>query len=292
MDDSTHTFDQLRPRLEGIAYRMLGSMAEAEEVVQDTWLRWHETDPATLDCAEAWLVTIATRLSIDRLRSAKVRREHYVGFWLPEPILTDSPPTPDQMLERADEVSTAFLMLLERLSPEARAAFLLREVFEADYAQVSEMIGKSEAACRQLVHRAKTQLQEERPRFEVSPEAHRRLLGDFAAAITDGNLDAIKSMLSEQAELIGDGGGKVPSFGKPLVGSQRIAQLFLASTLRSGAAQRIEIANINGQWGLLRFIDGELESAQSYETDGQRILRIHVQRNPDKLARLAAMLHH
>jgi RNA polymerase sigma-70 factor (ECF subfamily) len=292
MDDSTRTFDQLRPRLEGIAYRMLGSMAEAEEVVQDVWLRWHETDPATLDSAEAWLVTIATRLSIDRLRSAKVRREHYVGIWLPEPILTDSPPTPDQMLERADEVSTAFLMLLERLSPEARAAFLLREVFDADYPQVSEMIGKSETACRQLVHRAKAQLRDERPRFTVSPDTHRRLLGDFAAAITDGNLAALKSMLSERAELIGDGGGKVPSFGKPLVGSQRIAQLYFASTRRHGAAQRVEIANINGQWGLLRFIDGVLESAQSYETDGQRIVRIHVQRNPDKLARLAALLGH
>lgn len=292
MDDSTRTFDQLRPRLEGIAYRMLGSMAEAEEVVQDVWLRWHETDPATLGSAEAWLVTIATRLSIDRLRSAKVRREHYVGIWLPEPILTDSPPTPDQMLERADEVSTAFLMLLERLSPEARAAFLLREVFDADYPQVSEMIGKSEAACRQLVHRARAQLREERPRFTVSPDTHRRLLGDFAEAITEGNLAALKSMLSERAELIGDGGGKVPSFGKPLVGSQRIAQLYFASTRRHGASLRVEIANINGQWGLLRFVDGALESAQSFETDGQRIVRIHVQRNPDKLARLAARLRH
>ena len=274
MDDPTRTFDQLRPRLQGIAYRMLGSVAEAEEVVQDVWLRWHETDPAALDSAEAWLVTCATRLSIDRLRSAKVRREHYVGIWLPEPILTDSPPTPDQLLERADEISTAFLMLLERLTPEARAAFLLREVFDADYPQVSEMIGKSEAACRQLVHRAKTQLREERPRFAVPAEVHRRLLGDFAAAITDGNLSALRSMLAEGAELIGDGGGKVPS------------------TRRHGSDQRIEIANFNGQWGLLRFIEGKLESAQSFETDGERIVRIQVQRNPDKLARLEALLLH
>ncbi len=292
MDDPTRTFDQLRPRLQGIAYRMLGSVAEAEEVVQDVWLRWHETDPAALDSAEAWLVTCATRLSIDRLRSAKVRREHYVGIWLPEPILTDSPPTPDQLLERADEISTAFLMLLERLTPEARAAFLLREVFDADYPQVSEMIGKSEAACRQLVHRAKTQLREERPRFAVPAEVHRRLLGDFAAAITDGNLSALRSMLAEGAELIGDGGGKVPSFGQPLVGAQRIAQLFFASTRRHGSDQRIEIANFNGQWGLLRFIEGKLESAQSFETDGERIVRIQVQRNPDKLARLEALLLH
>lgn len=292
MDDPTHTFDQLRARLQGIAYRMLGSVAEAEEVVQDAWLRWHEADHAELDSAEAWLVTITTRLSIDRLRTAKARREHYVGIWLPEPVLTDSPATPDELLERADEVSVAFLMLLERLSPEARAAFLLREVFDADYSELSRVIGKSEAACRQLVHRAKTQIRDERPRYEVSPDTHERLLRDFAAAATGGNLAALKSMLSEDAELIGDGGGKVPSFGKPIVGSQRIAQLYFAAKRRHGDGLRVELANVNGQLGLLRFVDGVLESAQSYETDGERIVRIHVQRNPDKLARLAAAFGH
>jgi RNA polymerase sigma-70 factor (TIGR02957 family) len=292
MDDPTRTFDQLRARLQGIAYRMLGSVAEAEEVVQDAWLRWHETDQAELDSAEAWLVTITTRLSIDRLRTAKARREQYVGIWLPEPVLTDSPPTPDQLLERADDVSVAFLMMLERLSPEARAAFLLREVFDADYAELSQMIGKSEAACRQLVHRAKTQIRDERPRYDVSPDTHERLLRDFAAAATGGNLAALRSMLSEDAELIGDGGGKVPSFGRPIVGSQRIAQLYFAAQRRFGDGLRVELANVNGQLGLLRFIDGVLESAQSYETDGERIVRIHVQRNPDKLARLAAAFGH
>lgn len=290
MDDPTRTFDQLRARLQGIAYRMLGSVAEAEEVVQDAWLRWHEADHTELDSAEAWLVTVTTRLSIDRLRTAKSRREHYVGIWLPEPVLTDSPPTPDQLLERADEVSVAFLMLLERLSPEGRAAFLLREVFDADYADLSRMIGKSEAACRQLVHRAKAQIRDERPRYDVSPDMHERLLRDFAAAATGGNLATLKSMLSEDAELIGDGGGKVPSFGRPVVGGQRIAQLYFAVQRRFGDGQRVELARVNGELGLLRFIGGELESVQTYETDGKRIVRIHVQRNPDKLARLATLL--
>lgn len=290
MDDPTRTFDQLRARLQGIAYRMLGSVAEAEEVVQDAWLRWHEADHTELDSAEAWLVTVTTRLSIDRLRTAKSRREHYVGIWLPEPVLTDSPPTPDQLLERADEVSVAFLMLLERLSPEARAAFLLREVFDADYADLSRMIGKSEAACRQLVHRAKAQIRDERPRYDVSPDMHERLLRDFAAAATGGNLATLKSMLSEDAELIGDGGGKVPSFGRPVVGGQRIAQLYFAVQRRFGEGQRVELARVNGELGLLRFVGGELESVQTYETDGKRIVRIHVQRNPDKLARLATLL--
>ena len=288
MDATTRTFDTLRPRLQGIAYRMLGSTAEAEEVVQDAWLRWHEAAHAALDNAEAWLVTVTTRLAIDRLRSAKLQRAHYVGTWLPEPQLTPAPATPEQLLERAGDVSLAFLSLLERLAPEARAAFLMREVFDADYAEVADTLGKTEAACRQLVHRAKAQLREERPRFVVPRETHHRLLSRFADASVRGDFALLKSLLAEDAELIGDGGGKVPSFGKPLCGGPRIAQLYLATQLRCGSGLRVELARINGEWGLLRFIDGVLESVQAFETDGERILRIHAQRNPDKLARLAA----
>lgn len=289
MDDSTRTFNRLRPRLQGIAYRMLASVAEAEELVQDVWMRWNEAAKDTLDSAEAWLVTTTTRLSIDRLRAAKVQREHYVGMWLPEPVLTDTPASPEQMLERADQLSLAFLLLLERLSPEARAAFLLREVFDADYDEVARTIGKSEAACRQLVHRAKAQLREEQPRYVVPPETHHRLLSSFAKAMTGGDFAALRSMLADGAELIGDGGGKVTTFPKPLVGGQRIAQLFFAANRRYGDAVRVQLVSINGQWGLLRFIEGALESAQSFETDGERIVRIHVQRNPDKLARLTEL---
>lgn len=288
MDDSTRTFDRLRPRLQGIAYRMLGSRAEAEEVVQDAWLRWYEAAPGELGSAEAWLVTVTTRLAIDRLRSAKVQREHYVGYWLPEPVLSGEPATPEEVLERADNVSVAFLIVLERLSPEARAAFLMREVFDTDYADIAKVVGKSEAAVRQMVSRAKNQLRDERPRYEVSRETHRKLLGGFAEAMRKGDFASLNALLAGDAELIGDGGGKVPSFGKPLVGGRRIAQLFYAAGLRFGAGVRVELALINGEWSLLRFIEGALESAQFYETDGERIVRIHVQRNPDKLARLAA----
>ncbi|MGE0100338.1 MAG: RNA polymerase sigma-70 factor [Hydrogenophaga sp.] len=290
MNMPTDIFHRLRPRLHGIAYRMLGSSAEAEEVVQDAWLRWHESHHDEIDNAEAWLVTITTRLAIDRLRSAKVQREHYVGTWLPEPLMTESPVTPEQLLERADDVSVAFLALLERLAPEARAAFLLREVFDADYGEVAQALGKSESACRQIVHRAKAQLQDERPRHIVSREDQLRLLRGFAEAASSGRFDELQGLLAEDAQLIGDGGGKVPSFGVPIVGDRRIAQLFYATHRRFGAAVRFEVAVLNGQWGLLRFIDGGLESAQSFETDGQRILRLHVQRNPDKLARIAAAL--
>jgi RNA polymerase sigma-70 factor (TIGR02957 family) len=290
MDDATRTFETLRPRLRGIAYRMLGSAAEAEEVVQDAWLRWHEAAHAALDSAEAWLVTVTTRLAIDRLRAAKVRREEYVGFWLPEPVLGDAPASPEQLLERADDVSIAFLMLLERLAPEARAAFVLREVLDLDYGEVARIVGKSEPACRQLVSRAKAQLREARPRYSVSPETHHRLLGRFAAAVAVGDFAAMKTLLADDAELVGDGGGKVPSFGKVMAGGPRIAQLFYAGHRRFGDAVRVELAVINGEWGLLRFIGGRLESVQSYETDGEHIARIHVQRNPDKLVRVVQAL--
>lgn len=290
MNDATDTFNRLRPRLQGIAYRMLGSSAEAEEVVQDAWLRWHEADQDHLENTEAWLVSVTTRLAIDRLRTAKIQREHYVGTWLPEPLLSDSPVSPEQVLERADDVSVAFLALLERLAPEARAAYLLREVFDADYGEVAEALGKTEPACRQLVHRAKVQLQDQRPRYTVARETQLRLLRGFADAAVRGEFAALKTMLADDAQLIGDGGGKVPSFGVPLVGGQRIAQLYLATSLRYPGLVRFEVVVLNGQWGLLRFIDGALESAQSLETDGERIVRIHAQRNPDKLARIAQAL--
>jgi RNA polymerase sigma-70 factor (ECF subfamily) len=289
MDDATLTFDRHRPRLQGIAYRMLGSMAEAEEVVQDAWLRWHEAARDTFDSAEAWLVTVVTRLSIDRLRAAKVQREHYIGAWMPEPMLTEAPDTPEQLLERADNISVAFLAVLERLAPEARAAFLLREVFDADYEEVARTLGKSEAACRQLVHRAKVQVQEGRPRFTVPRETHERLLRAFADAAARGSLQDLKALMAEDVELIGDGGGKVQTFSKILRGSQRLAQLYYSLWRRMGPAVRMEMVDINGEPGMLRFLDGELESAQTFEIENDRIVRIRAQRNPDKLARIAQL---
>ncbi|RKR45321.1 RNA polymerase sigma-70 factor [Paraburkholderia sp. BL17N1] len=288
MDDNARAFNGLRPRLQKIAYRMLGSVAEAEDIVQDVWLRWHATARDAIDNAEAWLVAVTTRMSIDRLRAAKIQREHYTGIWLPEPLMSDLPATPEEATERADDISVAFLVLLERLTPEARAAFLLREIFDADYDEVAQAMGKTEAACRQLVSRAKAQLRDERPRYEVPRETHLRLLSTFVQALQRGDFHAINALLAEDAKLIGDGGGKVQSFPKPMVGGQRIAQLFYASSRRYGDELSVKLVVLNGQWALLRFIEGKLESAQSFETDGERIVRIHVQRNPDKLARIAA----
>jgi RNA polymerase sigma factor (sigma-70 family) len=245
MDDEAHDhtclFNQLRPRLQKIAYRMMGSVAEAEDIVQDVWLRWHAAARERIDNAEAWLVAVATRLSIDRLRAAKVQREHYAGIWLPEPEFSEAPATPEQLKERADDVSVAFLLLLERLSPEARAAFLLREVFDADYDEVAAAIGKSEAACRQLVSRAKQQLRDERPRHTVPREIHRRLLQSFANALDRGDFHAIHALLAEDAMLMGDGGGRVPSFPlrQPASHRTRRAQRFAGAAAHHRRRGRI-----------------------------------------------------
>lgn len=290
MDDDALSFNSLRPRLQQIAYRMLGSVAEAEDIVQDAWLRWHGAAREEIGNAEAWLVAVTTRISIDRLRAAKVQREAYTGIWLPEPEMTSLPATPEQLTERADDVSLALLALLERLTPEARAAFLLHEVFDEDYSSIAETIGKTQAACRQLVSRAKTQLREGRSRRTVPPETHLRLLESFARAIHMGDFAAINAMLAEDAVLVGDGGGRVTSFPRPMVGGRRIAQLFYASFLRFGGEARMRLVALNGQWAFLRFIDGKLESAMSIESDGERIVQIQVQRNPDKLTHIAAAI--
>jgi RNA polymerase sigma-70 factor (ECF subfamily) len=291
MEGVTDIFARLQPRLLGVAYRMLGSLAEAEDVVQDVWLGWNDADTSQIADPEAWLVTAATRRSIDRLRLARTDREHYVGIWLPEPILTEEgPATPEELQEASSDLSIAFLTVLERLAPEARAAFLLREVFDADYPEIARTLGKTEAACRQIVHRAKSQLREERPRYVVSAEDHQRLMRRFAEAWSNADFKAMKDLMAESATLVGDGGGIVTSFPEPMVGGERIAQLLFAATLRHKHELRIELVPINGRLGVLRYLGDELESAQAYDTDGQRITHIYVQRNPEKLRSIAA--HH
>lgn len=269
---------------------MLGSVADAEDVVQDVWLRWHGAEHSVINNTEAWLVTATTRTSIDRLRALKSRRESYVGIWLPEPVLTDGPATPEQIQERSSDVSMALLSLLEQLSPESRAAFLLREVFDFDYPQVARIIDKGEAACRQIVHRAKVQLGVGQPRYAVSRESHLRTVKSFAQALAKGDFRIIKSLLADDAQLLGDGGGVIQSFPRPMVGGQRIAQLFYASNLRYKTSMRVDMASINGQPAVLRYINDHLESAQTFETDGDRIVRVLVQRNPVKLNGIASVM--
>lgn len=293
---TTDAFTTLRPRLFGLAYRMLGVRADAEDVLQDAWLRWSRRDTEALQSAEAWLVTMVTRLSIDRLRTLKAEREAYVGWWLPEPLVFPAPAeaahhhTPEAAAELADELSVAFLYALERLAPQERAAFLLRQVFDYDYPDIATQLGKTEAACRQLVHRASERVQQDRPRFAVPRDVHQRLLQRFVQAAHSGDRQTIEALLSEDAQLIGDGGGKVPSFPKPLLGPFRIANLYWAMFRRLGAQVEYRVVLINGEPGLLRYVNGQLESAQAVVTDGERIVAIYAVRNPDKLAGIANTL--
>ena len=295
---SAELFSRLRPRLMAIGYRMLGSVQEAEDLVQDAWLRWHdeiEGHHAPVLGPEAWLVTVTTRLAIDRLRSAKVRRETYPGTWLPEPLIEEGPATPEQIRELADDVSIAFLVLLDCLTPEARAAFLLREVFEADYEQVAAAIGKSETSARQIVHRAKQRVTKARggarQRARTPPQEQYALLGRLIQAITKGDFDGIRALLAEEAALMGDFGGVGPSLRAPLSGAQRIAQLYYAHYLRHGNEMRLELALLNGEWALLRYLQEELESVQAFEFDAGRISQVRIQRNPAKLAGVKRQSH-
>ncbi|MBG9388449.1 RNA polymerase sigma-70 factor [Caenimonas aquaedulcis] len=285
MSTEPDPFAALRPRLFGIAYRMLGTRADAEDVLQDAWLRWSRADAGELKSPEAWLVTVVTRLSIDRLRAAKTERAAYTGWWLPEPLVAElDENTPESAAELASDVSVALMFVLERLSPEERAAFLLRQVFDHDYAEIASLLGKTEAACRQIVHRATGRVQQERPRFDVPREAHRRVLEKFMAAARSGERSAIRAMLAENVELVGDGGGKASAFAQVMRGADRLANLFLASALRMGDRLVYRIATINGQPGLVRYFDGQVESVLSCETDGERVVGIYAMRNPDKLA--------
>lgn len=284
MPSPEETFLSHRPRLFGLAYRMLGSRSDAEDVLQDAYLRWQTAPKQELRSPEAWLVTVVTRLSIDRLRDAKREREAYIGTWLPEPLVDEEPETPEQASELASDVSMAFLMVLERLAPEERAVFLLREVFDMDYPEVAQMLGKSEASCRQMLHRAKERVREGRPRFQVNPEAHRRLLERFMAAARSGRREELMPLLAQDVRFSSDGGGKVQAVLKVLEGAERVMRFYTQiSRLTVGHDLSYRHATVNGQPGLLQFMDGKLTGALTLVTDGLRILEIYSVRNPDKL---------
>lgn len=279
-------FQTHRPRLLALAYRLLGSRADAEDVVQDAWLRWSGIDAATVHDPEAWLVTATTRLGLDRLRAAKRERQRYVGPWLPEPLAIslepDPAPGPAQAHALADEVSMAFLTLLEQLGPEERAAFLLKEAFDHDYRQIAELIGHSEASCRQLVHRARQRLQAGRPRFNADARQHRHLLARFMDATQRGDSEAIQALLHANARLVSDGGGVVTAAVRPLLGAERIGRLYWAIA-RRGGAHEARLGYVNGEPAILRFDRGQLHSVTTVEIVDGRIATVFSVLNPHKL---------
>ena len=279
----TDTFHVHRGRLFGLAYRMLGSQAEAEDILQEAYIRWHQTDRSAIDNAEAWLVSATTRLAIDRLRRLKTEREAYVGPWLPEPLVSAAPP-PDRDVTLAADLSLAFLTLLERLAPEERAAFLLHEAFDVGYPQIAAVLDRSEAACRQIVHRAKERVRGERKRFDASDAAKAALLRRFTAALEARDERTLLSLFAPDATWTADGGGKTAASPRPVVGAERIVKLVIGLREKFWAEDRVlEIASINGESGL-RVRDGErLTAAMAIDTDGEHIIAVYAVVNPDKL---------
>lgn len=277
-------FEALRGRLFGIAYRMLGSRAEAEDIVQDTYIRWHQADRTAIQNPEAWLVTTATRRAIDRLRALKTEREAYHGTWLPEPLMSQEPPSPDRHVELASDLSVAFLVLLERLAPEERAAFLLHDVFDCGYAEIARVLDKNEAACRQIVHRARERVRRDRKRFPVSEAARINLLKRFTAAVETRDQNALLALFAPDAAWTSDGGGRVPASPRPILGAERIVNLILGLTKRLyDGRTTLHLVTVNGEAGLCHRVDGELKSVMSFDTDGERIQSVWVVVNPEKL---------
>jgi RNA polymerase sigma-70 factor (ECF subfamily) len=269
---------KLRPLMLSIAYRMVGSFSEAEDLVQEAFLRLHQA--GEVESPKAWLTTVVTRLAIDHLRSARARRETYPGTWLPEPVLAD--PAPDAAV-RAETLSYAVLALLERLSPVERAVFVLREALDYEYAEIAAIVGKREANCRQLYSRARRRVGERRPRFEASRELAQR----FAAALRKGDPATLLELLAEDVAFYGDGGGRAPAVRSPIHGADAVARM-LAGRQRAGRrrAVTIEAAEVNGEDGLLIHEDGRLIAVWALEVSGGAVQAVRGVVNPDKLRHL------
>lgn len=281
-------FDRVRPKLTAIAYRMLGTVMDAEDVVQDAFVKWSTMDRSNVENPDSYLSSIVTRLSIDLLRKRSREREEYEGPWLPEPLVVQ----PTDLAELSDSLSTAFLLLLERLSPSERAVFLLREIFSYDYPEIASMIDRSEANCRQILKRAKDRISGEQVgRFEADQETHRRLTETFLSAASEGNLEALLGVLAEDVELRSDHGGKAPAARKPLFGSEIVSRFVLG--LREKSRDWDVVARVlpmNGGIGIAFVLNGALQSVFRFEVAGGRISRIYATLNPEKLRHVEKML--
>jgi RNA polymerase sigma-70 factor (ECF subfamily) len=281
-------FQTYYPLMFGIAYRMLGSASEAEDIVQEAYLRYAAASRDEVRSLKAYLTTIVTRLCLDHLKSARVRREQYVGPWLPEPLLTTGTAGgPLQTLEQRESLSMAFLVLLEVLNPQERAVFLLREVFEYGYDEIGAILDRQPAHCRQLFHRAQARIAERRRRFTPAPETQRRLLGRFLAACQQGDLAALTQVLAADVTMWADGGGKVAAARRPIEGAAAVARFFLGLARIAPADYHFTLAEVNGAPALLLWVAGKLDGVYTFEASDDQILAFRIVRNPDKLVYLA-----
>lgn len=271
-----------RPRLFGLAYRMLGDAHEAEDLVQEAYLRWYQEDRSAIDSPEGWLVRVTSRLAIDRLRRARTERMAYTGPWLPEPIADPA----DGPAELASDLSVALLVLLERLAPEERAAFLLRDVFDAPYGEIARTLDRTPAAVRQMVHRARERVRGDRARFDVPSDAQERLLHRFLDALHADDQEALLALFAPDATFTSDGGGKARAARNVVYGADRVVRLLLGLQHKAPPGVTREIASVNGAPALVTRIDGHLYAVFSFATDGERLLAIYSTLNPDKLGRM------
>ena len=288
-ETDTAVCESHRRHLFAIAYRMLSSVTEAEDAVQESWIRWARADRSVVREPRAWLTTVVSRIALDRRRSAQMRRESYVGPWLPEPLLAvDDDPADHAVL--ADSLSLAFLTLLERLDPIERAAFLLREVFGEDYAAIAATLDRSEAACRQIVHRAKERIDPDRPvRFEPGEDEERRLVDSFLAAAFTGDLEALHEVLCDDVVIWSDGGADRHAARRPVLGAHRAARFvtgIVGRAARSGEAVELDHVRVNGDPGLVAVLDGELFLVMAFELDPAGIRAVRIVMNPEKLDHL------
>lgn len=282
-DEAAADFEAHRPFLSGLAYRMLGSVAEAEDVVQDAFLRWREVERAAVAEPRAYLARVVSRLCLDRMKSATHRREQYVGMWLPEPVVAQ----PAQSL--ADDLSVALLLALERLSPLERAAFLLHDVFDMDYAGVAEAIERNEAACRQLAARARENIRQDRPRYAANDNDARKLADAFVTAAATGDVGGLARLLAEDAVFYSDGGGKRPAALKPIVGKDRIVRFYEGLRSKNAgafAARRVEPVTLNGLPGFV-FHTADGTETLAFDVAGGAIVALYAVRNPDKVRHLS-----
>lgn len=292
-DTATNVFEEHRPVLMGVAYRMLGRVADAEDVVQEAWLRWSSADQARVREPRAYLVRVTTRLAIDRLRHVQSRREAYVGPWLPEPLVTDFGPTaPDtaEQAELADSVSLAVLVVLESLSPLERAVFVLREAFGFPFADIAQTLDRSESAVRQLAGRARKHVDEGRPRYEVDPAERRDLTERFLAAAVDGDLDGLMSLLAPDVSLVGDSGGKSKAPLRVIESADKVARFLVGATRKGLKEQEVDFrfVELNGALSVLFLAEGKPDGVFQLEVADGRITRLYVVRNPDKLVQFSS----
>jgi RNA polymerase sigma-70 factor, ECF subfamily len=281
------SFTEYRSLLFGIAYRMLGRVSEAEDMVQDVWVRWQKQDRAQIQSPKAWLVAAVTRLCIDQLRSARREREQYYGVWLPEPLMpTTADAEPDAALELSESLTMAFMLILESLGPTERAVFLLREVFDYEYAEVADIVGKSEANCRQIVRRAKAELQTTAKPAAAPTEQARQLVELFVKASETGDVKSVLALLAQEPTVFSDGGGKVRAVRRPIVGSDFVSRFIVGIWPRFLAPMERSFVDINGSPGLLLCRDGNVHYAFSFEIENERVRNIYIISNPDKLRHL------